>query len=171
MTRMIRALADMLIARSRRERWLLSLMVLVAVPFIYVYGVVLPLGARHQQAQVALEDAAALESWLQARRVELESLPPVPENAAGADGGARPVPGLGGIETRLDKAGLGAAVRQIASADQGGVTLRLEEVAFTDLMAWLDAFEAETGYGVARMTLDRSDRPGLVEADILLRPR
>jgi len=170
MSRLLHALNDMLIQRSRRERWLLGVMVLVAVPFLYVYGVVLPLNERHMRAQAALEEAAALERWLHVRRAELQSLPPPPEDAPGTDA-ARPVPGLGEIETRLEEAGLQAAASQIATADEGGVELRMEDAAFTGLMAWLDALEAETGYQVARMTLQRGSRSGLVEADILLRPR
>lgn len=173
MNRLFHALSDMLIARSRRERWLLGLLVLVMVPFAYVYGVVLPLNVRHGEAQAALEEAMALERWLQARRVELEGLPPVPDNGAGAQGAAagRPLPGLGGIETRLDEAGLPAAGRQLASTEAGGVELRMKEVAFSDLMTWLDALEAETGYRLTRMTLLRGPRSGVVEADILLQPQ
>lgn len=166
---MIGALCDMLIARSRRERWLLALLVAVALPFGYVYGVVLPLNERYERARTELEDARALKRWLHERRAELESLPPVREDArTGAE--ARPVPGLGGIETRLREAGLDAAVEQLASADEEGIALKLQEVVFTELMRWLDALQAETGYRVVRLALQRGARAGRVEADMLLRP-
>ncbi|WP_397544514.1 type II secretion system protein GspM [Roseovarius salis] len=168
---MISALSDMLVARSRRERWLMALLVLVALPFGYVYGVVLPLNAQYERVQAELEDAVALERWLLERRAELESLPPLPENSPGESNGTRPVPGLGGIEERLRAAGLDDSLDQLASAEGEGIELKLDDAIFTDLMRWLDALESETGYRVERLALQRADRPGRVEADMLLRPR
>ncbi|MEQ9257868.1 MAG: type II secretion system protein GspM [Roseovarius sp.] len=166
---MIRALADMLAGRSARERWLLGAMVLVVAPFAYVYGVALPLNERLSAAEVALEDAVALERWLVERRADLERLPPLPENA-GQPAETRPVPGLGEIEARLAEAGLDDALSLLATADGGGVEMGFEDVPFTDLMPWVDALLAETGYALTRLTLTRGAESGLVEAELLLQP-
>jgi len=48
--------------------------------------------------------------------------------------------------------------------------LRLDNVAFTELMPWLVRFEQTTGYRLEELTLQRRDAPGLIEATILLTP-
>ncbi|MEL7012347.1 MAG: type II secretion system protein GspM [Pseudomonadota bacterium] len=166
---MISALSDFLAGRSQRERWLLGLLMLVVVPFVYVYSVVLPLNEQMDAEERALQEALALERWLVERRAEFSRLPEVPE-ATGQAIEDRPLPGLGEIEVRLEKAGLDTTLGLLASADFGGIEMGFEDVPFTDLMPWLDALLAETGYALNRLTLIRSEDDGLVDADILLLP-
>ena len=166
---MITALSDFLAGRSQRERWLLSLLMLVVVPFVYVYSVVLPLNEQMDSQERELQESLALERWLVERRAEFARLPDVPKTA-GPSTEDLPLPGLGEIEVRLNEAGLDSALGRLASADFGGIEMGFEDVPFTDLMPWLDTLLAETGYGLNRLTLIRSEDDGLVEADILLLP-
>ena len=166
---MISALSDFLAERSQRERWLLGLLMLVVVPFVYVYSVVLPLNEQMDAQERALQESLALERWLVERRAEFARLPELPE-ATGQPAEDQPLPGLGEIEVRLEEAGLDTALGLLASADFGGIEMGFEDVPFTELMPWLDALLAETGYVLNRLTLIRSEADGLVEADILLLP-
>lgn len=166
---MMMRLALFLTALSRRERWLVLLMVLVAVPAALWLALAEPLLARRDAARTALAEAEDLHAWVLARRAEVAALP---QPAARAD---RPPPvGLAGIESRLQAAGLtpqetGGAV-QLADAGSDGVSLRFETVGFGALMDWLTLVEAEAGYRVASLTLAATEVPGQIGADLRLAP-
>ena len=119
---MIGALSDFLSGRSQRERWLLGLLMVVVVPFVYLYSVVLPLNERMDAEERAVQEAVALERWLIERRAEFARLPQVPDDID-QSAGDRPVPGLGEIEVRLEEAGLDGALSLLASADGGGIEM------------------------------------------------
>lgn len=161
---MSQKLADFLLARTRRERWLLGLAVVLVLPLGWYQGVILPLKTRAADATQELEDSRSLQLWLEARRTELEALPE-PE----ADS-SRNLPSLGAIESSLQGAGLEEWITTLAAGTGGGITLQMDGVEFTDLMPWLDRFERETGYRVAQFAAQRGGAPGRVVADILLQP-
>ena len=71
---MITSLSDFLAVRSQRERWLLSLLMVVVVPFVYVYSVVLPLNEQMDAQERELQESLALERWLVERRAEFARL-------------------------------------------------------------------------------------------------
>jgi type II secretory pathway component PulM len=162
-------LAATLIGLSRRERLLVLLMVLLAVPAALWLAVAEPLLASRDAARTAVAEAEDLRAWVVARRAELAALP----NPEANDSATAPV-GLAGIEARLQSAGLtpagtGGAV-QLGDAGQDGVSLRFERVDFALLMDWLTGVEAEAGYRVATLTLAAGDIPGQVGADLRLEP-
>lgn len=159
---MIGALERFVLARTRRERWLLALLLVVGVPLGWYQAVIVPLETRETELRAALVEAQALERWLEARRVELEALPQ-PDTPA-----ERPVPGLSVIDASLQAAGLSAA---LSTATGGGINVLLEAVDFVILMPWLEAFERDTGYDLAQLSLRRADQPGQVRAELLLRPQ
>lgn len=161
---MSQALVNFLLARTRRERWLLGLVVVIGLPLGWYQGVIVPLETRAAEARQTLEDGRALQIWLDARRIELAALP---EREALAP---RNLPGLSAIEGSLHSAGLDNRVSTLATATGGGIALQLEGVEFTALMPWLDQFERDTGYRLAQLALRRSDRAGEVAAEILVQP-
>ncbi|MCA2012764.1 type II secretion system protein GspM [Pararhodobacter sp. CCB-MM2] len=164
---MIAALARLLARRSPRERLLLALLVLAALPLGAVTLVALPLAEARQQAAATLSEARATQEWYRARQVEIAALPaqggPAPEQARVA-----PV-GLGGIEARLIEAGLRDGVTRLAEASGRRVALDLTGQPFAPLMDWLAALEADAGYRVSALQLERSG-PGLVDAELQLEP-
>lgn len=159
---MSQKLVDFLLARTRRERWLLGFAVVFVLPLGWYQGVILPLKTRAADATQALEDSHSLQLWLEARRLELESLPE-PE----ADS-SRTLPSIGTIESSLQGAGLEEWITNLAAGTGGAITLQMDGVEFIDLMPWLDEFERETGYRVAQFAAQRGATPGHVVADILL---
>ncbi len=156
------ALERFVLARTRRERWLLALLLVVGLPLGWYHGVIVPLETRESASRQALLEAQALERWLEARRAELAALPPADTRAD------QPLPGLSAIDASLQEAGLSAA---LSTATGGGIAVLLEEVEFVILMPWLEAFERGTGYDLAQLSLRRGDQPGQVRAEFLLRPQ
>jgi len=163
-------LAQWLLARSRRERLLDLVLALALLGLAATEGVIGPLAARRAAARAALDEVAALEVWLAARRLDLALLP-APAPAGGPAGSPAPPPaGLGGIEARLLAHGLRDAVGLVAATEGGGVALRFPSVEFGPLMGWLDAVETGEGYRVAGARLRRGAEGGTVEAEIDLAP-
>lgn len=161
-------LATILSALSQRERWLLTLLAIVALPAALWLGLVEPLTQRRADARAALAEAVDLRDWLHARRAELAALPAPPSPTAPPAG---PAPeGLGGLETRLAALDLPRGAGQLADAGAGVVTLRLTGVPFADLMPWLQDLEVRAGYRIAAITLTPADTPARVDADLRLEP-
>ena len=155
---------NFLLARTRRERWLLGILFFAGLPLGWYQGVIVPLETRAAEARQALDDSRALQQWLEARRVELDALPEPNARAP------RSLPGLSAIEGSLRQAGLDDSITTLATATGGGVALQMEDVEFTEVMPWLDQFERETGYRMAQLTLRRAEIAGHVAAEILLQP-
>ncbi|PWE27779.1 type II secretion system protein GspM [Pararhodobacter marinus] len=164
---MIAALARLLARRSKRERTLLALLALGAVPVAFVGLVALPLIEARAAARAELDAARATRDWYAARQVEIAALP-APDTAAPATEPPAPV-GLGGIEARLIAADLRDAVSQLANAPDRGVRLSFAEAPFAGVMDWVDALGDGSGYRVAALTFERVS-PGLIDAEIRLEP-
>ncbi|WP_127105281.1 type II secretion system protein GspM [Pararhodobacter zhoushanensis] len=163
---MIAALARLLAGRSPRERLLLALLALGALPVAFVALVALPLMDARTAARADLAAAQAVRDWYAARQLDIAALPR-PGTATQTE---RPAPvGLGGIELRLIDAGLRDAVTLLANGPNGRVALTLAEVPFGDLMGWLDGIEDGAGYRINALQVERS-APGEVDAELQLEP-
>jgi type II secretory pathway component PulM len=160
-------LAALLMERSRRERLLLAVLVLVALPLGLWQGVAMPLIERQGQARAALANTRATELWVAERAVEHARL----RRAAGADagGGTAPV-GMSGLEAALRTAGLRDAVTELANTAEGGITLRFDVVRFSRLAAWLSDQSGQWGYDLDGFTFERGAREDVVAADLRLVP-
>jgi type II secretory pathway component PulM len=155
-------LARWLLDRSGRERVLLALLALVALPAALWLAVAQPLLARREAATADLARAEALRGWLAERLVEAAALPaPAPA----------PAPeGLAALEARLAAAGLDAGAARLTDAGAGAVVLSLEGADFATLMAALAGIEAEAGRTIASLTLSPAPLPGTVAAEVRLEP-
>lgn len=165
MTRLAQALASL----SGRERGLLAALVLVALPAGLWLGLAEPLLERRDRARAALAEARALDLRVRQLADDLAALPALADAARIAPEGA------GGIEARLQAAGLteadlGAPVR-LTDAGEGALALGFEQVEFTALMAWVASVEAEAGYRLAGLRLHPLGQAGLVEASLRLEAR
>ncbi|MCB1389289.1 MAG: type II secretion system protein M [Rhodobacteraceae bacterium] len=163
---MIASLARLLARRSPRERALLALLLLGALPAAFVALAALPLMDARAAAREELAAAWATQAWYVARQAEIAVLPR-PGAAAPAVERPRPV-GLGGIEARLIDTGLRPAVTLLANAPNGRVALSLAAVPFAVLMGWVEGIE-EAGYRVAALRLEQAG-PGDVDAEVQLEP-
>jgi type II secretory pathway component PulM len=156
-------LAQALMSLSPRERGFLALMAAVALPAALWLALAEPLLDSRAQARQDLAQAEDLRAWVLARQADLAALPPPPPP------GPAPL-GLGALETRLAALSLPPGAAQLADAGGGAVTLRLADVAFADLMPWLERIEAEAGYHLSTLTLTASAKPAHVIADLRLEP-
>ncbi len=155
---------------SRRERWLLVLLIVVALPMAAVFGLILPLNQARKAAQAEVHETRAVEKWVAARAADyLAQGAELRATGAAAPASRTPI-GISGIELSLVEAGLRKDVTELANNADGGVTLRFDEVAFTGLTNWLSLNEMSWGYKLDAFNFGRGTRNDLVEAEFKLVP-
>jgi len=160
-------LAALLMERSRRERWLLVVLVFGALPLALWQGLAVPLIERQAQARAALAETRAIEAWLAEQAVEHARL--MRAARRGETRVAAPV-GMSGLESALREAGLRAEVTELANTADGGITLRFDAVRFSRLAAWLSSQSGQWGYDLDAFTFERGAREDVVAADLRLVP-
>lgn len=167
---MIDNLAAQFLQRSRRERWLLSAALLLALPLGLAFGVIDPLNERRIAAEQRLLDAQVQREWLRARQAELALLPAPGTALPRTEIQTSPI-GLGGIEARLTADGLREHVVALAAPSRGDVVIELEAVGFAKVMQWVASVEVDAGYALGLLRLRRGEEPGEVDAELQLEPR
>ncbi|MCC5969537.1 MAG: type II secretion system protein M [Pararhodobacter sp.] len=162
-------LVQFLAAMSGRERLLVALLLIIAIPAGLVQGVAMPLLARQDAARLAVAEAEAMQDWLRARQAELAMLPAI--NNAGPAQEQTPPAGLSALETGLVSAGLREPLVTLTNPSGGSVSLRFQAAPFTRLMPWLEEVEQRMGYRLTMLRLSQTDAPDQVDAEIQLEPR
>lgn len=155
---------DFLVDLSGRERGLLALLFIVALPVGLYVGVLSPLKDRRDAAIVELNDSAALLQWVRARGEEGQRLKLVNQNAS------PPAIGVSGIERSLIAADLRSDVSDLARRGADEIELRFDAVPFVKLGEWLNAARLSWGYSIEEYQIERSFEPGLVAASFRLVP-
>lgn len=162
-------LSGFLAGLNRRERGLLALLALVALPLALVFAVALPLAERRDAARAAVAEARAIELWTADQAVVYATLTrdaaALPQRRRGGD----PI-GISGIEASLREAGLREAASELANAADGGITMRFDAVRFVTLSDWLAAQSDVWGYDLAGFVFERGARTDVVEAEVRLVP-
>ncbi len=140
--------------RTPRERYLLAGLGVMATIWIAYAGVWQPLQSREAMllAQISRHDSAI--AMLRAAPVT-QAEPVVSDN--------RPVPVIV-TETAADFA---LTIRRL-EPEGNGARVILDEVAFEDVVFWLDLLEQRHGMRVASIEMTRRPAPGIVAATLLL---
>lgn len=158
-------LASVLLAMSPRERWLLAGLFALVLPVAILFLWLVPLSENYAQARTNLQTAQDMHQWVSKMAEQDAALRRLePEQ----NGTTQAAIGISGIEESLKQAGLRQAVTQLARRDAGAITLRFEAVDFTQLAQWLDASKPVWGYRIDSFQFERSQRAGLVAAELLL---
>jgi type II secretory pathway component PulM len=165
---MIASFAALLARRSARERGLLAVFLWLVLPVVFVFMVLQPLLEQRAVARAGLAEAEATQRWYIARQVEIAALPVRGETPEAPRVAAV---GLGGLEDRLIDAGLRNSVTLLANVQGDSVSLTLQDVPFDGLMLWAESIEAEAGYSVSALRLERGADGGLVSAELRLEPQ
>ncbi|MDA7426911.1 type II secretion system protein GspM [Primorskyibacter aestuariivivens] len=162
---MAERLIDLLLRLTGRERLLLLLLVLVALPAGLWFGVAEPLMARKAAAHAAFEEAQVLHVWVVERAQEAASLTPADEAQRADD----PI-GLSAIEQSLREAGLRGDVTALTNDGQGGVTLRFDSVVFQKFGAWLEGIAPQWGYSLSDLRIEATEDEARVFVELRAQP-
>jgi len=101
--------------------------------------------------------------WMQEAAAEVRSL-----KAAG--GGSRKAPSNQPVSLVLEQsiatAGLKDNLNKIESSGKKGARVKLDAASFDQMLIWLNTLEQRHGIVVTSATIDRADKPGLINARI-----
>lgn len=145
-----------------RERWLvLAAAAFAAFALVYALGVQ-PLYSARDRAALAVEQQRSLLADIEqvARRF-------------GPQGNNNPaVPSGESLVVLIDRStrerGLGAYLKRNQPEGADGVRIRLENVPFDDLAAWLAGVQATQGLAPVSASFDPTDEPGRVNSNLVL---
>ncbi len=148
----------------RERRLVIGGGALALVLLIYLLGW-LPFSRETARLREVVTEQRALASWMEQAAREARRL-------RGLQGGAAARRGSHSLLSLADQtarqAGLGGAIKRVEPEGQDKVHIRLEGVAFDDLIRWLEKLQLGRGVHIQSIAIDRRDTPGLVDARLTL---
>ncbi|MCA0873491.1 type II secretion system protein M [Seohaeicola saemankumensis] len=154
-----------LLGLTGRERLLLALLCLVALPLALWLGVVEPLQARRDAARSDLAAARILQHWVSAQAADSARI------GSGTTPAETPPIGVSGLEQSLISAGLRDHVSDLSRRSGDRIELRFDAVPFSDLGIWINRTARGWGYEMTAFRIQQGPEPGLAEARFSLAPR
>lgn len=147
-----------------RERWLISGgAVLLAVVALYTFALAPFYAAVDAQAERIARKETDL-AWLRSAVPQVQAL--------AARQLAVVVPGDESLVVLVDRtareSGLSTALTGQTPAGQSAIRVRLESAAFDAMLQWLGTLQQAHAVGVESATIDRTAKPGLVDASLVL---
>jgi general secretion pathway protein M len=147
---------------QEREQRTVAIGGITVAVLILAFGILLPLHSALSSAVRGNETKREDLKWMQVNAPEVR--------AAGsqlpADTGEAPVVLVDRVARQH---GLASALRG-TQPNGSGVRVQLEAASFDTLVAWLAALDERYGVAVESITLDRTTKPGLVNASITFTP-
>lgn len=151
-----------LLGLSARERLLLALLVLVALPLGLWLGLVQPMSRARDAARADLAEALELRHWLRERTQEAGRL------AQAGQGGRTPPIGIVGLEQSLIGAGLRDRLTELTRRGGDAIEMRFDAVPFVALGDWITGASLDWGYEITALRIRRGTEAGLVAAQFTL---
>lgn len=136
----------------------------IALALILLYGLVID---PFQQELARLETSVEMQTkelaWMRQSSAEvkrLRSSKPAARHVAGQSL-------MSMVDASARSSGLSGAIKEIKPEGQG-VKVRLEQVAFDDMLRWFDQLNDKQGVGVTGLVMERLAQPGRVNASVVL---
>ena len=131
---------------------------------IYLLGW-LPFSREVTRLREVVKEQRALAAWMEQAAREAQRLRGL-QGGAAARRGSRSLLSL--TDQTARQAGLGGAIKRVEPEGQDKVRIRLEGVAFDDLIRWLEKLPLDHGVRIQDIAIDRRDTPGEVDARLTL---
>ena len=151
---------------SHRDRRALQIMVTALAAAILYLGVWQPIVEFRSEGYERMQQSRERVAWISSREQALERISQVNETGQGGSLGDADL--LKTVTDSADRSGL--PLQRFEPSGDDAMRLWLEAVPFTDLTRWLGHLQSEYGLTVDQASLDRTDKPGLVDARLTLEP-
>lgn len=146
-----------------REQRIVLVALAVAV-LVLLLGALLPLERKVGAAQQRVSTRQSDLAWIRSVAPRLATL-----RGSAAQGSGESLVVLADRAAR--SAGIGRALTNSQAAGDGSLTLRLEQVPFDSLVAWMASLQQQHGVHISASTIDRTATAGVVSATVILRSR
>ena len=144
-----------------KEQWMVSgtsALIVITLFYLLVWE---PLHLGLEQEQQKQQSQKEIMLWMQQAATEVQSL-------RRAGGGKtirdRNKPTTLVIEQAINNAGLKPSVKKIESSGSNGARVTLNEASFNQIVVWLNTLSTHNGIQVVSANMERSDKPGRVDA-------
>ncbi len=158
---------ELLVNMSQSEKRTLGI-VSIALVILLLYAFVWnPVVKGVDRLRATVSEQQELLVWMQASAEEVKTL-------RAAEGASRPT-SRGGqslllvVDQTAKGSKLGTALKRVEPKGQNEVRVRLEEVAFDDMVRWLSGLQRRQGVNVDSISIDRQSAPGRVNANLTLK--
>lgn len=146
-----------------RERRVLGAGVIILVVFVLYTGLVSPYVHHRATLNSELQSERSLIAWMRPAVARIESLRGLQRSAL--PGGSL----LSAVNSSAASAGLGTALQQAQTTNDGAVHVQFTGVNFDSLVQWLVTLQRTYGVTASDSTVTRGPGPGLVDASLALR--
>jgi general secretion pathway protein M len=143
---------------QQREQRMVAVGGVTVAVLVLVLGILLPLQSAVSNAAHRNETKRTDLAWMRVNAPVVRAA----GNQLPADTGEAPVVL---VDRAAREAGLADALRG-TQPNGAGVRVQLEAAPFDTLITWLAALDERYGYAIESITVDRTGRPGLVNASI-----
>jgi len=149
---------------ARENRWLVAGSAVALI--LILYGLVwVPFDRKVRQLQLSVSKQQQLANWMQQQSREVRRLRSLARSGASVAGKQSL---LALTDQTAKQAGLGSAIKRVEPEGQDKVRIRMEQVVFDDLIVWLEKLQRRQRIRIARISIDRQDTPGRVDARLTL---
>jgi len=142
-----------------RERLMVQGGLAVLVLLLLAGGLLMPLHASVSRAREKAETQRADLAWMQQHAPEIQA-------SAGSFVSSSDESPIVLIDRTGQEAGLSDSLRGTQPNGESGVRVQLESAPFDAMVSWLGVLEQRHGMAIESITVDRTVRPGLVNASI-----
>lgn len=148
-------------ALPTREQWMVSATSVLIVITLFYLLVWEPLHLGLEQEQQKQQSQQEVMIWMQQAATEVQSLR---RSGGGKTIRDRNKPTTLVIEQAINNAGLKPSVKKIESSGSNGARVTLSEASFNQIVVWLNTLSTHNGIQVVSANMERSDKPGRVDA-------
>jgi len=143
----------------------------IVASIVLLSGLIYGLGWRPLQVSIAeqskrLERNVKTVEWMQRSALELRRLNAQTATQVSRGGVHQSILAL--VDQTARKAGLGGTIKRVEPAGNGKVRIRMETVAFDDMITWLEGLLGSSAITIESIAIDRSEQSGLVDAHLTL---
>jgi general secretion pathway protein M len=132
---------------------------------LLIYAAIwLPFSHSVERLSAQVSDQRALETWMHQAATQVAQLRGTGSAVGRSDGRSL----LALVDQTAKQSQLGSAIRRVEPDGEGKARIHLEQAAFDDIITWLEQLSVKYGIHVDEITVDRLDRPGLVNARVSL---
>lgn len=151
---------------SHRDRRALQIMIAALVVAVLYLAVWRPIIEFRSDGYERMQQARERVAWISAREQDLQQIAQTGDAGQGGTLGDADL--LKTVTDSADRSGL--PLQRFEPSGDKAMRLWLEAVPFIELTQWLDHLQNEYGLAVDQASLDRTDKPGLVDARLTLEP-
>jgi type II secretory pathway component PulM len=148
---------------SQRDRVIVFYAGIVCAFMLFYLLVLSPLSEKNAALIESNAQTKELIGWMQNSKVQLTQLQHQEKNKASAN-----VSLLSAIEQSVKRNRLESAAGEIKQQEKNHVQISFAQVDFLAVMRWIEDVQVTTASKIDKVTLQKTDKPGIVHVDLTL---